>query len=561
MKFMKKLSVTYIICLFLSAVMFLSEPVMCGGVSSGIPSGRLESAIAQWNGYIRHSEFDSLEYSINELVSEYGSRSEIYRYALLFRAYACLGVGNADSARAIVSYAETMADENRMPVRWNMIYNDLVGRCALASEGDYPKALDHFNKALEYGRKSGCDYYECIALCEIADIYINRNDSTGFGFVSKAVKVAERTGDVYLMALSSLQECRRFMMEGNYENAARVSQHALELSQSGSYPFLLTMSELMVARAAHLGGKYEKAEEYYGKALASSSNNDLLLRIYMHYGRLKYDKGMYDEAESMYRKGIALSGNRYYRCLDLLSGLSDIYYMRGNIDSALAFFNIYIRTQDSLFNCHNEREFSSLILKYEDALYRKELRKNERNIYLVVSVSVVILIAGICFFILYRRKNSMYRSLVEQHQQYMQMKETMSETNAGSDKDNPESGKEYELFCRIRKLLVEDGLYKNNDISLEKISEILDSNRVYVSKAINRYAKMSFYSYINSLRIEEATRILSDPEDSTPLKKLCLDLGYNSVQAFYRVFQKEIGCPPQKYKDQSRKISKNATNS
>ena len=130
----------------------------------------------------------------------------------------------------------------------------------------------------------------------------------------------------------------------------------------------------------------------------------------------------------------------------------------------------------------------------------------------------------------------------------------VSNENDGRRQSKEREAKEKDLFYRIEDLMVNKKLYRASDISLEKICDILGTNRVYVSRAINKYAKASFYNYINSLRIDDAARILSDPEDDTPLKMLYADLGYNSASAFYRAFQKETGVPPSKFREQIRKI-------
>ncbi len=55
------------------------------------------------------------------------------------------------------------------------------------------------------------------------------------------------------------------------------------------------------------------------------------------------------------------------------------------------------------------------------------------------------------------------------------------------------------------------GLFREKELTLDRMAEVLGTNRTYVSNALNKVAGISFYGYIDSYRIKEATRVLSDP--------------------------------------------------
>lgn len=75
------------------------------------------------------------------------------------------------------------------------------------------------------------------------------------------------------------------------------------------------------------------------------------------------------------------------------------------------------------------------------------------------------------------------------------------------------------------------------------------SNRTYLSIAINKNAGVSFSQFINSYRIQEAVRVLSDPANADyPLKALASDLGFSSMTTFYKQFQSEVGMTPSAYR-------------
>ena len=111
-----------------------------------------------------------------------------------------------------------------------------------------------------------------------------------------------------------------------------------------------------------------------------------------------------------------------------------------------------------------------------------------------------------------------------------------------------------ELFARIEYMMQTEGVYRQNDLTIERLAERLDTNRTYISRAINQQAGKAFSSYVNSYRIDEAVRRLSDVDDDTPLKALAQMLGYNHLQTFYTSFQSAIGMPSSKYREKLLKL-------
>ena len=67
---------------------------------------------------------------------------------------------------------------------------------------------------------------------------------------------------------------------------------------------------------------------------------------------------------------------------------------------------------------------------------------------------------------------------------------------------------------------------------------------------------MSYTQYMNSCRIQEAIRILSDPSDDTPLKDLSTALGFLSLGTFYSSFKQATGISPAAYRKTARELQK-----
>ena len=82
---------------------------------------------------------------------------------------------------------------------------------------------------------------------------------------------------------------------------------------------------------------------------------------------------------------------------------------------------------------------------------------------------------------------------------------------------------------------------------------MLSTNRTYLSEAISRHTGLSFVYYVNSFRLEAAVKILSDPDDETPIKAMVHELGFRSMSTFYRLFLAAKGVPPSQFREEHRK--------
>ena len=107
------------------------------------------------------------------------------------------------------------------------------------------------------------------------------------------------------------------------------------------------------------------------------------------------------------------------------------------------------------------------------------------------------------------------------------------------------------LFVVAERLMKEKKIFREKDLTINKLATVMKTNRTYLSLAINEFAKCSFCNYINRYRIEEAKILLTDKINQIPIKHICDEVGYNSMNAFYESFKKNVGVPPSLY----RKIS------
>ena len=104
-----------------------------------------------------------------------------------------------------------------------------------------------------------------------------------------------------------------------------------------------------------------------------------------------------------------------------------------------------------------------------------------------------------------------------------------------------------ELFEKIHETIVKQQLFLNPFFSRTTIIKIGLINKNKVGRLFQKYAGTNMTNYINNLRLEYATKLMSEQPDA-PIKAIAMDSGFNSIRTFYRLFQSKYGVSPTQYK-------------
>lgn len=477
-------------------------------------------------------------------------------WAATYVALPYVALNEFDSARVYLDYvaqnASTDSPVYAMTQNAEAVY-------AYKSEMDYPKALGHLFNALEYYRKKHIPESESIVLGNIAILYSKRNDTTGLKYAQRAYEIADSIKNLYSICFSLSSLTQLEYQAGHLEDAELHILKADSIIKRNPYLNLFlpviydTYSNVAIAEKNYrkAGELIELTNEYL-----KYNQDDIYSELCHTKAIYYYETGDYVNAEKYYHEALKLSEEN--NSSDLLLGLSKTYGKLGMKDSALVYYQKYHQVSNNVFGIDKENQFNQLFLdyekvKYQNSLQEKELRlvKSKRTNTIIFFALVIIAVILIALYTIYRKKNRMYLTLVEQHQNLIRQKQINEENMTQRAERSSESKTEKvesDIYERLERLMKEDKIYRINDISLDKLAEMLDTNRTYISNVINKHAGMSFPNYINSYRINDAISVISDPDREVVLKAVCDEIGYNSLTSFYRAFQKETGCTPMIYR-------------
>ena len=101
----------------------------------------------------------------------------------------------------------------------------------------------------------------------------------------------------------------------------------------------------------------------------------------------------------------------------------------------------------------------------------------------------------------------------------------------------------------LTELMSQEKVYLESDLTMPKLAELMHCSVNHLSQAVNSGFGMSFFDFLNSYRIEEAKKMLSQ---ENPQSKAILDVsfavGFNSNSAFYAAFKKSTQQTPAQFR-------------
>ncbi len=91
--------------------------------------------------------------------------------------------------------------------------------------------------------------------------------------------------------------------------------------------------------------------------------------------------------------------------------------------------------------------------------------------------------------------------------------------------------------------------YLDNDLTLNKLSDLLGISNYYLSQILNEQQNQNFYDFINFYRVEEFKRRIADKKNNNfTLLSIAYECGFNSKSSFNRIFKNVTDKTPSEYK-------------
>ena len=538
-------------------------------------------------GHISKGEYQETERVCQEILQNtvWGGQEWFYTYALIYQGQARIMLGKTQEGLQDLLGAKRLAEIQHNDSALCSVYNGL-GLYEQNVTCDYYRSLNYYREGCDIAERCGHRLLYCLLVANIAEVLTLRNEEAGLEYAEKCYQLGRQTNDPYLIYCGAISMARNLCLNRKMEEAWRYTREADRLSKRYDFKnrsdIYNTYGEIALE-----AGDYMKAGLYYEQAIREHgfSQAAYVVSTYVGYGRALIAQKKYKSALEKLQIGKEISEKNitslFRREVYLL--LSACYDRLGEPKEALEYYKKYTAESFRLYNEDKERTEKELMVRYETEKRNKELaqknmllQKEQNRVMALVGITFVVLIVVLLFYINYRRKNRLYKQIVRESVDWLAKERQFSKRIAEQEKQLQEligkagavDGGRYsgsslnkdsqqELFGRLERLMQNDQVYKNSLFTREKMAELLGTNRTYLSQTINEQTGLTFTHYMNKYRIEEARRILADPQDDTPIKAIAADLGFSSVTTFYTLFKAAVQMSPDQYRKHARSLREN----
>jgi AraC-like DNA-binding protein len=106
------------------------------------------------------------------------------------------------------------------------------------------------------------------------------------------------------------------------------------------------------------------------------------------------------------------------------------------------------------------------------------------------------------------------------------------------------------VIKRIEVAMRDKGLFRDADLSLDRLARRLGLPARRVSAAVNRVHGQNVSQYVNGFRIAEACKLLAGTDK--PVLQIMLDAGFETKSNFNREFRRISGMSPVEWRAKHR---------
>ena len=177
------------------------------------------------------------------------------------------------------------------------------------------------------------------------------------------------------------------------------------------------------------------------------------------------------------------------------------------------------------------------------------MMSNVDELMIIYDLLTFLILSNIVGCALSYKVDDMTIELIDEQMDEMKKEKNQKVDVAASDNAKPQPSSnlssKFLNFDEIFQKLEEECFYLDTEVNIDWISSKLGTNRHYVSDYLNRVKHVTFYEYVNTLRLIHAERLLK--EGNEKMADIAFICGFNSDHTFRRLFKERYGCTPLQY--------------
>lgn len=478
--------------------------------------------------------------------------------------------GNYDLSTRYYKTAEELAHGRTDADKYLININNNMGIIA-KSTGKMDSAKYYYQRAMEYAIKLGDKSGEALSLINIGTIF------SVYGEYDKQAANLRKAITLYTDSNNMGTLVATMNLSGALQGEQKLDSALIELRNAERLALKINTPRHLSQIYYNEGGVYYQMKEYaksityINKSLEIKKNlNDSVGMTYNlcalsgSYAELKqYDKAIGSALEAL-RLAKRFENELLWPSYD---NLYVAYSQKGDWQNAAKTLEDRIVVKDSLFSKQKYEAIQELQTKYETEQKEKDILAASQTIRLQRITTLLLIVLCISVITVSSIILRNQRKKLENHINILKQNEVLSTlANSLVEKDIVQSNgtdndeKSDELITRLNRLFKEENIYRTQGLTINSVADVLNTNRDYLSKALNQRLQKNFNEYINFFRIEEAKLILKSQCDggysTYTMQTIAEEVGFTGTSTFYTAFKQVVGLTPSEYKRTVKHIKK-----
>jgi len=347
----------------------------------------------------------------------------------------------------------------------------------------------------------------------------------------------ERGKQLVTDALSALEELKRDVSKVRFvpEGIACDSVALSEFADYYQVPF-----HCYLADACALLDQKDSTLLWLDRVKESAQSENPDLNSHMIYPLIYL--GRYDEAQQLIAERKECLGdcsNEDY--LSLLKYEMQIARHRGDYPSLCRLSEEALSVSDSLKFSQFNTMIADGALQYKIQEVEMRHLDEERRLMFIINILTLLTFLAVAF-ITWRYVRTVLAKHKELTQKYEDVQERLEELTEEVEEDASANSLE-DLYHLAVTIMEEQELFKNPSCDIGFLSQMIPTNRSYLSAAINSVSGMNFRSWLAKYRIDHAKKVLME-NDKITVDRLATECGFDNRTSLYRHFKNFEGMTP-----------------
>lgn len=527
------------------------------------------------------SQYNNLETYSSQLMEEAQKQNNkrTQTYACFYNGLAKLFNGQCEEAKTMLDTSYAMATDLGNDSLKALVTNAYGIYQALVKNNSYV-AQQYFFKSLELARKADYESLQYRVRGNLLTLSQSKGDSLALENAQSVYEYGIRKKSNEQIALGAYYLAMYHYVHKEFAKAETYLNKAIDVYKDYQYEDIASV-HILYSKLHLSKGEFAEAERSATKAIELAkqfSQASMEVDAYVAYAEVLNRQGNYPASNEMVEQAIhkAEATAMTNKSADCFRIMALNYRMLGDNARASEYYekaNTLLRQMAELNmeRLYHEQQVMQQIEDSEmDAALKQHKIQSQRVFLIMLSIVIFVLIVLLVFvYRSYRHRNHLYKSIVAQNTKAVKRQEQMQKqieqlTHELSNTPQPATqekqggeplslgeDKVENLYKRLCYLMDNERLYAEPQLTRERMAERLETNRTYLTKIIKDKTGMSYVEFVNSYRINEAIRILSDKDKiDYPLKQIWNDLGFSSPSTFFKLFQQAVGITPAMYRKQ-----------